>query len=238
MKAFSVGGARGVDETPIASKIASLYDGVKFSSSLVTTETICHLDEIVEMLEGAVYERGIFLQYELAKLLRENSISKLYCGECADQVFHENTYKAIPQDTFLYGYSDTPYQMAVYAVLKKNKMIMDAYGIDSIYPFLTTEMIDVGYKTRTINGATKEFHKTQCRKMFPQAVLDLIEKQGGTTDLSALFEPDFDCGAAVKKCKYYSPDFMLTQKYPPDEAVRDYYLTLLFIESFEKQFCV
>lgn len=115
---------------------------------------------------------------------------------------------------------------------------MNAYNIQTLYPFLTPQMIRVGFESREINGTTKEFHKMQCKKMLPQSILDLIGKQGGSTDLSALFPDDFDCSSQIMKCKYYSKNFMITQKYDYEENVRDYYLSLLFLESFEKQFCV
>lgn len=234
---FSVGGVNGVDETGIACEIASYYKNTKCKTSKVTPKTLEHIDEIVEILEGSVYERGIFLQYELAKLLSENQVKSFVCGECADQVFHEKTYMNIPENTFLYNYSDTPRQMASYVVLKKNRMMMTAFGINTLYPFITPEMIDIGYWTRKINGSTKEYHKGICNQMFPDKIKRLISKQGGSTDLSALFDSDVDILENIKSCKYYSEDFRITEKYPRDEALRDYYLSLLYIELFEKQFC-
>ena len=236
IRAFSVGGVIGVDETETAFKIANQYDNVSFYKSLVSPKTLEHLDEIVAILEGSVYERGIFLQFELSRLLQKHEVTHLICGECADQVFHVNTYEDIPEATFLYGYRETPLQMAVYAVLKKSRMMLEAHGIQGLYPFLNPEMVRIGFETRKINGITKEFHKTQCRNMLPDPVIEMIGKQGGSTDLSTLFPDDFDC-AEMKKCKYYSEDFILTQKYNHEEALRDYYLSLLFLESFEKQFC-
>lgn len=236
--AFSVGGVKGVDETQIASGITLLYNDVSFFKSLVTPKTLDSLDEIVEILEGSVYERGIFLQYELAKMLHEHKVTTFICGECADQVFHQNTYEDTPPNIFLYGYKETPYQMAVYAVLRKSRMMMDAFGIQTYYPFLTPKLIDIGYKTRSYNGVSKEFHKAQCKKKLPNQVVELIGKQGGSTDLSALFPDDFDCSSEIKKRKYYAEDFMLTKKYAKEEAERDYYLNLLYLESFERQFCV
>jgi len=237
VNAFCVGGISGVDETKVATKIADFYDGVELKSSFVSADTLTHLDEIVDILEGSVYERGIFLQYELGKLLSDSGVKYMICGECADQVFHEKTYENIPEDTFLYGYSDTPYQMAAYAVLRKNKMMLNHFGITPKYPFLTSEMISVGYATRLLNGKTKEFHKAQCRRTLPEFVTNLIGKQGGTTDLCALFENSKDVTRNIEKCKFYSKDFRITEKYSPDEAVMDYYLTLKYLESFERQFC-
>lgn len=235
--AFSVGGLKGINETETAFEIANQYKNVSFKKSLVTPETLKHLDEIVAILEGSVYERGIFLQYELAKLLNKHNVDCVFCGECADQVFHSNTYKSIADDTFLYGYVETPLQMAVYAVLKKSRMMMNAFGVHAFYPFLALDMIRVGFKSQDINGTTKEFHKMQCKKMLPESILELMEKKGGSTDLSALFPENFDINHEIKKCKYYSKDFMISKKYDQEESLRDYYLSLLFLESFEKQFC-
>jgi len=235
INAFSIGGINGIDETKVASQIAEMYQSVQLFSALVTPDTLKHLDEIVCILEGTVYERGIFLQYELAKLMKSHSIHNLICGECADQVFHQNTYNRIPENTFLYGYLDTPCQMATYVVLKKSRLIMEAFGIDTRYPFLTPGMIDIGYETRFINGSSKEFHKTQCKEILPQKVLELISKQGGSTDLSSLFYGNIS--NLLEKRKYYSSSFRITGKYCKEEAIRDYYLSLLYLESFEKQFC-
>lgn len=237
INAFSVGGVHGINETEIAAYIAGLYETVNFKAAFVSPDTLEHLDEIVAALEGSVYERGVFLQFELAKLLQSNCVPNLICGECADQVFHQNTYVSIPENTFLFGYLDTPYQMASYVVLQKSRMMMDAFGVDTRYPFLTPQMIAVGYKSRKLNGVTKEFHKAQCKDMFPREVLDSITKQGGATDLASLFPEGFDCSAKLEKRKYYSADFKLTGKYTHKEAVRDYYVSLLYLESFEKQFC-
>lgn len=98
-------------------------------------------------------------------------------------------------------------------------------------------MFDLGYRTREMNQRTKEYHKERCRQILPGRVAELLVKQGGTTDMSALFEDGFDCMAAAAHCRYYSSSFSLTRKYEPEEAARDYYLTLLYLESFENQFC-
>ena len=234
---FSVGGIHGIDETGRAEEITKFYRDITFYKAEVSPETLKNLDDIVYRLEGSVYERGIFLQYELAKSLQQKHCMNMICGECADQVFHEKTYTAVPVDTFLYGYKDTPYEMASYVVLRKSAMMLKSFGIKGIYPFLDPEVIQIGYITRKANGDTKEFHKKQCRRMLDQRVLERIEKQGGTTSLAALFEDGYDCKEKLKNCKFYDPFFRITQKYTPQEAEYDYYLSLLYLESFERQFC-
>ena len=236
VKAYSVGGIRGVDETGTAKKIASYYGNVSFSSSLVTAETLTHMDEIVSRLEGSVYERGIFLQYELGRLLTGSGCQRIICGECADQVFHSRLFDKAPEDTFFFDYSHHPYEMASYVVLRKNITMMRSMGVAVEYPFLDSELLRLGYDTRGMNGATKEFHKAMCRRLLPENVMALVSKQGGTTDMAALFDDKTDYARQARKFRFYDPGFEITRRFPPDEARRDYYLTLAYLESFCKQF--
>ena len=59
VNAFSVGGVNGVDETGIACEIASYYKNTEYKTSKVTPKTLEHIDEIVEILEGSVYELSL-----------------------------------------------------------------------------------------------------------------------------------------------------------------------------------
>ena len=236
IRAYSVGGKRGVDETGAARTIASYYDNVGFSSALVTEKTLTYLDDIVSRLEGSVYERGIFLQYELGRLLAENNCSEIICGECADQVFHSRLFGEAAPDVFFFDYFHHPYEMASYVVLHKNIITMRSTGVKVRYPFLDSRLLRLGYFTRELNGETKKFHKAQCRRLLPENVMKLVTKQGGTTDMAALFDADFDCMSEARRFRFYDPDFVITRRFPPDEARRDYYLTLAYLDSFYRQF--
>ena len=234
---FSVGGTVGVDETKTAEKISKMYEDTAFFSTLVSSDTLRHLDEIVYRLEGSVYERGIFLQYELAKMLHEHHCTHLICGECADQVFHPKTYSPTPGDTFLFGYADTPYEMASYVVLKKSAEMLRSFGIRGIYPYLDEAVIKLGYLTRTENGDNKAFHRAQCERRLPSSVYGLLKKIGGSTELLPLMDEGTDYEGLCRDSRYYDPSFRYTEKYSKKEAVMDYYLSLKYIESFERQFC-
>lgn len=236
LQVYSIGGVKGIDETQTAAKIARLYPNTVFHKSLVSPTTFNHLDDIVKRLDGSVYERGIFLQYELAKKLNEHNLNHLICGECADQVFNVNTY-AETSDTFLFDYTNTPYEMATNVVLKKSTLMLKSFGIKGLYPYLDSNVLRLGYQIRHLNGVNKEFHKKQCEQLFSNQLIGLIAKQGGTTALESLFEEGFDVLSSAKKCKFYKADFMITQKFDREEAIRDYYVTLRYLESFERQFC-
>lgn len=234
---YCVGGSMGVDETENAAAIANMYENISFSKTSVTPDTLKHLDEIVYRLEGSVYERGIFLQYELARMLHERKCTHLICGECADQVFHEKSYNLAPEDRFLYGYDETPYEMASYVVLKKSAVMLRSFGIQGIYPYLDESVIRLGYMTRKENRDNKEFHKNQCKRLLPKLIFQQLKKIGGSTELKALTDLQTDYEKLCKACMYYDPEFRYTEKYPREEAVLDYYLSLKYIESFERQFC-
>lgn len=234
---YSVGGYTGVDETGNALHIANNYDNVSFFKATVTSRTLEYLDDIVSRLEGSVYERGVFLQYELAKLLKEQNCKFLVCGECADQVFNTNMYLTMQEPRFLFDYNNTPWEMAYYVVMRKSVTMLKSFGIDGIYPFVDYDVIRMGYLTRNLNGTEKNFHKIKCKEKLPPEISSLIVKQGGSTSLAALFEKPVNMSRMLEKCKYYDANYKLTQKYSKEESMMDYYLTLKYIESFERQFC-
>lgn len=241
--ALSVGGITGVDETRVARKIAKSYDNVSFSKAYVTPKTLKHFDDIVFRLEGSVFERGVFLQYELAKLANRKGCKTLMLGECADQVFNEKSWSpvpdevafAVPDDIFLYLVH--PYQMASYIVLVKNMLMFKSFGIDCLYPYIDKNVLRMAARTKKENGTSKEFHKKNCYRLIPEEIGKVLKKKGGSTNLSPLFGKRFDVDSSLRKCKYYHPGFELTNLFAEAEAKRNYYLTLKYLESFERQFC-
>lgn len=234
---YSIGGIKGVDETATAQRIAAEYENIDFRKGFVTPDTRSRMEEIVERLEGSVYERGIFLQYELARLLTQNRCKSIICGECADQIFHKKFYENIPEDNFLFDYEHHPRQMAAYVVKAKNRLMMNSFGIEVYYPFLNEQVIGLGYRLRNKNGTQKIFHKQMCKELLPENISIFLEKQGGSTALDALFEEGTDVRREMRRSPFYSEDFRITQKYPREEAEKDYYLTLIYLETFQKLFC-
>lgn len=236
VNAICVGEQNGADERKTAGTIAGFYENVQFSEAVVSPDTLEKLDEIVSRLEGCVYERGIFLQYELAAKLAQSGIARLLCGECADQVFHPRSYTETG-DPFVYGFQSTPREMAAYVVLPKSFMMLKSFGIQRLYPYLDQRIVTIGRDTGAINGTDKKFQKDFCRKHLPGEIFSKIGKKGGTTSLKALFDPGFDIEKGIRESKYYDPDFRTTKRFPPGETFMDYYLSLKYIESFERQFC-
>lgn len=237
VNAYTIGGYKGVNEIENAKKIAAFYQDVNLRIGMVTPDTLEALEDMVERLEGGVYERGIFLQYELAKLLKKSECKSIICGECADQIFNKNYYAPVQQDNFLFDYENHPKQMGAYVVKKKNELMLNSFGIEVQYPFLEKQLRHMAYLLRHKNGIGKTFHIQMCKNWFPKSVLSYVEKKGGSTDLEALFETNGDIAAAMKKSPFFSEEYHITEKYPREEAERDYYLTLKYVELFKKRFC-
>ncbi|MBQ4429001.1 MAG: hypothetical protein II871_04440 [Clostridia bacterium] len=234
---YSIGGVRGVDETKVAEEIAKTYPNTEFASAYVSQSTHDAFDEIVFRLEGSVAQIGIFLQYELARLLDSHSVKTVLVGECADQVFNIRTYKPIKsEDMFLY-IRRNPRECAAYFILKKNRLMLSSFGIEARYPFLSQSMLELGAKTCELNKHKKRYHIEQCMRMLPSEISERIGKQGGATDPSTLFANDERIYDRIIKMKYYSPKHCLASAGGLEESLMQYYVSLKSVESFEKQFC-
>ena len=237
---FTCGGERGVDETSIAENIASIYGNVKVNKCVVGNKTLKHLMDIAERLEGAMYERGIFLQYELASTLNAHGVKCILLGECADQVFNINFYEG-KENQFLMNYVDNPYELGAMLVLKKSSLMLDSFGIAGFYPFTDRRMIDVGYCTRMDNGVSKEYQKKMCCQIFNPQICDLVGKKPGSTSLRSLFgdeEAEHNFINYVKENnEFYNSAFRISYKYERRESELDYYICLEYLTCVKKIFC-
>lgn len=115
--------------------------------------------------------------------------------------------------------------------------MLRSFGITGIYPYLDADVVGAGAMTRSENGTNKAFHRLQCKRHLPSEIFNKLCKVGGSTQLLPLIDKNKDYETLCKKSIYYDPAFRYTKKYPREESVVDYYLSLKYIESFERQFC-
>lgn len=240
VNAFSVGGQRGLDETDVARRLCEYNGNAIFHKGSVGRDILSHMKEIAEALEGDVYERGVFLQFALGKLLMENGVRYIMLGECSDQVFNQNFYvDKVPQ--FLTNYLDDPYELGIMLVMKKSYMMLAYFGIVGIYPFIHEDMQRLGAKIYKENGTSKIRQKEMCNRYFDDYMNELITKNPGSTSLCALFENKEDEERFVEDVKknneFYSPTFRISYKYGPGESELDYYLCLEYLKAFKEVFC-
>lgn len=240
VRAFSIGGARGLDETAVAEQLCGHKKVAAFHKGSVGPEVRKMLWEIVTVLEGDLYERGVFLQYALARLLREHQVDCILLGECADQVFNRNFYIDKKPD-YLTNYTDHPYELGTMVVLKKSALMLDAFGVTGLCPFICREMQMLGAQTMEENGTSKAQQKQMCVAYFDEETNRLVGKNPGSTFLCSLFADEADEAAFIcdvqQNNEFYAPKFRISYKYGPGESELDYYLCLEYLRVFKEVFC-
>ncbi len=63
-----------------------------------------------------------------------------------------------------------------------------------------------------------------------------LVKQGGTTQMMALFDTDFDAVNEAKKIKYYNEKY-IPYEYGKGETEKVFYACLKYLEIFENMYC-
>ena len=188
--AFSVGGKTGKSELPLVEENIRYFTNASLVSVLTDEASLRNLPDIVWRLEGNVFESGIFLQYELAKAVSKAGKKYLMCGECADQVLNENYLREdriFPEKSEYYEFSEYPYIFSSYLILKKNGILFNSFGIETRYPYLDNDFVDVAQSLRYENGRDKRCHVANCRECLPEQVLKNVSKIGGSTECHSLF---------------------------------------------------
>lgn len=213
INAYSIGGKFGKNELPLVKENVTAYNNMKLSTTLTDEFTLSNLPDIVWRLEGAVYEVGIFLQYELPKLVSKSGKKSLICGECADQVMNkyylENNRLFVTKkegQPVYYEFSEYPYIFGSYLILKKNGILSNSFGIETEYPFLNEEFVSIAHALRDINEKDKRIHIAICQERLPETVVNNISKIGGATDFHSLFSCKEDIEAFisnVEKSEFY-----------------------------------
>ncbi len=248
---FSIGGKIGRNEIPDAKNICDKYNNVSFHSKLVDGSSLKKYPEIVWILEGAIYESGIFLQYELAKLIKKYNCQNVILGECADQVLNYELYHPIfaLYKKILYDLRKLPnkilnhinykpykdvYEMAAYKVIKKNGIIMNYFGITPEYPYLRQPFIDVAKGVAQKGDDKKKYHRKVIDNILPEDITKILRKIGGATELKTLFVNDIkldNLKDIAKKSEFYQD-----KKFDDQFYEIDYFMKIIYIELFKKLF--
>lgn len=197
--AFSVGGETGRNETVAVSENVKNMSGVDLSVSIVNRDNFNTLADIVWRLEGSVFERGIILQYALAKSISEYGIENpvCICGECADQVMNRNfrddmnktlSGKNRPDQRLLYNYN--PFVTGTTIILKKSSLMLNSFGITSRYPFIKKNVLENTVPLGKENGLGKNLYRKLCANELPDFVLKNISMVGGSTNNNAILNEE------------------------------------------------
>ncbi len=193
--AFSIGGKHGKNEVPVVKSNIAHYKNLTLETAITDTNTLKNLPDIVWRLEGNVYENGLFLQYELARLVNAKGKHSLICGECADQVMNLHYLnpdrihvESSPENPVYYEFSEYPYIFGSYLILKKNGILANSFDIETRYPYLDADVVSVSHALRGLNMKDKRVHVANCNEHLPSQVVNNMTKIGGSTDCHSLFD--------------------------------------------------
>lgn len=95
IRAVTINGGGEKNEVPATRSIVNQYDKIEHITGEVGIEVIDLLPDIVWKYEGYLFDAGMFLRYELARILKSKKINFVFLGSCADQVFSPNAKKSI-----------------------------------------------------------------------------------------------------------------------------------------------
>jgi len=248
---FCIGGETGQNEIPDAEKICAYYGNIDLHTKRIGGASLDKFPEIVYALEGSMYERGIFLQYELAKLVREHGVENIILGESADQVLNFEMYHPWHQRKSIFDYNRknffkryfkglhfrpyrTVYDMATYIVIKKNGIMMNYFGVNTEYPYMRKEYMRTCENAVKIGERKKEYHKKVFNETLPKEITDVVHKMPGSTELKDLFIGKISYEAVLELC--YKSEFYKKKKFGDIYYEIDNYLKITYLEVFKKMF--
>ncbi len=85
---------------------------------------------------------------------------------------------------------NTDYDVMFDYILKKNGLLLNKHGIQSLYPFLKND-IHESINPDSIKNIQKNFFKKQVKNTLKSEISRKLNKNGGTTDIYYLFENHF-----------------------------------------------
>lgn len=240
--AFTVGGTLGSDERPAARRIAGQYQDVRVVQGEVGPDTLQKFPRIVYQLEGALYERGVFLQYVLSQLAVREKVKYLLLSEGADQVLNPLVRitrwpkKLKPIRDF------RPYDMISLVVLPKNGLMLRDTGVTPRYPYIRERYLRVTRSLYMKNKMFKQYHKAAVLKTLPEGIAAELQKIGGATQAMALFGDTCSFEKFKEKAlslRWHDPSVsILVSNKNPMEGKMDRCLKLIYLYLFEQVYIV
>lgn len=251
INAICLGGAIGWNEIRDAKAILENYENVSLTTDIIDDKTFNCYPEIVKILEGNIYEHGIFLQYKLANLVKNEGYERIILGECADQLLNYNvahehsdlfkrlvhklkSLKAILFNNMSIVPYKNFYEMGAYKIIKKSGILLNYYGIETEHPYVRREFMKEELNASIKNDFSKSFHKKTIKNIVKEDVSNLLIKKPGATELRTLYIGDITYDDLVKygkKSEYYKKINFNDEIYE-----MHYYMKLAYLNLFKEIF--
>lgn len=208
-----INGGGNSNELLAAEKTNSNFNEQPLIIESVSEEIFKDLPQIVWIYEGYVFQEGMFLRYQLAKLLKDNNLTNCVLGTGADQVlFNLNKkfnllrivknrskqfiklfltfFRRENQKKLIFSKISFREELVSYNHidfnLKMHEIMLNYNSILGIYPFLNKRTYLISEKLGFLNFK-KRYYKYAIKKLLSKDKCDHIKKSGFVVDTYSLF---------------------------------------------------
>jgi asparagine synthetase B (glutamine-hydrolysing) len=212
IKAVTIDGGGAKNEVPAARLLLENYNNVDHLTGEVEENSTNLLPDMVWRYDGYIFQEGMFLRYELAKILSEVGSKLVVLAACADQILYQRpiivrTYKKLEQLYIIKNYrgerlsrhefkfrrgSITPsnnevQDLEIEYLLKMHDVMNNSFGVQSIYPFLDKNILSIS-KALGIRNRRKQFYKSELRRILGSEITQHMTKSGSVVDTYQMFK--------------------------------------------------
>ncbi len=207
LTAVTIRGGRRKNEVPEAGTIIrENYPDMTHLSGTVPIDALSALPEIVRLYEGYLFQEGMFLRYELARLLAAMGYREAVLAAGADEILWAEMRTA--QWRRWLGRIRKPVwrmrrsipssgrrvrvQMPLDWDLKMHEMALNGFGISGFYPFLNFRTVDLA---RSLNPALrwrKRFYRRKAGELLGDRIISHVAKSGTVVDTEDLYQVESD----------------------------------------------
>lgn len=151
-------------------------------------EWIESLPKIVDIMEGEMFDPGVFLCYSLVNRIKDLGFTDytFVTGDGADQFLNKNFYtEDFNKNPELNRYASnffvkTPKHCLYYLIVKKTEWLLRLSNIDYVMPFCSKEFCDCA-KNVTFSEQKREY-KEFVKSYIPKEISNPLRKKGGLVD--------------------------------------------------------
>jgi asparagine synthase (glutamine-hydrolysing) len=200
--AVTIKGGESCDETVNAARIINnYYTDVDHLSSVVKNHCIDMLPDLVWCYEGYLFEIGMFLRHELAKILSMSRIKEIFLGVGADQIlFPETSVKGflrrlrnLSNSAWLFRYSlqkttrEKDFVVLIDYNTKMHAIMLNTFGIQGFFPFINKKTSILSDALGIINYWRKRYYKEQVQELLGESITQFVSKSGAVVDSKMFF---------------------------------------------------
>lgn len=141
--------------------------------------------KIVDVMEGEMFDPGVFLCYFLIDKIKELNFTDytLLTGDGADQLLNKNFYEENINEKPLYNRINNifvdkyPKHFFYYVIIKKIEWLLRLEGVSYVTPFMSKEFSDFAKKTTFTEH--KQEYKKFVKSYLPIEISNTLVKRGG-----------------------------------------------------------